>query len=440
MKQKVETYLNNIKEKNPEINAIIETWEEEALKQAENPKAKFVVTLKDNIAYKNHKLTASSKILENFESIYSATVVERLQEAGAIFIGRTNCDEFAMGSSNENSYYGPVRNPLNTRLVAGGSSGGSAASVAADFCDVSLGSDTGGSIRQPAAFCGVVGFKPSYGRVSRYGLIAFASSLDQIGPIGKNVEDVAEIYEIIAGKDPKDSTSVNKPVVSYKEIPENQKYKIAVFQNMIDHKGLNEEIRQNFLDFVERLKSIGHQITFLEFPLFEYLVPTYYIISTAEASSNLARYDGIRYGFRAEGKTLEEIYVNTRSQGFGKEVKRRIILGTFVLSAGYYDAYYGKAQKVRRLIKNEIDKLFSQYDFLILPTTPTYPFELGSIQEPVEMYLNDVYTVLANLTGAPAIALPKPSNNNELPWSLQIIAHNFKDAELLRFAKDIEKL
>ncbi len=443
IQEKLNAYLHTIQEKNSSINAFLEVWETEAkssTEQARQGKLKdFILAIKDNICYKNHKVSAASKMLENYESPFSATVVEKILAEGGILLGRLNCDEFAMGSSNENSYYGIVRNPLDERFVPGGSSGGSAAAVAAGMCDVALGSDTGGSIRQPAAFCGVVGLKPSYGRVSRYGLIAFASSLDQIGPLGKNVADVAKVYEVIAGKDPKDPTTLDVPVTSYREIPEGKKYKLAVFKQMIENPGLDNEIKNNFLKLLEKLKKQGHDISYLDFPYFEYLVPVYYIISTAEASSNLARYDGIRYGFRAEGKNLEEIYTNTRSRGFGKEVQRRIMLGTFVLSAGYYDAYYAKAQKVRRLIKNHLDKVFTEYDFFLNPTTPTYPFEPGSIQDPVTMYLNDIYTVLANLTGIPAISLPLPSENQNLPWGLQISADNFKEAELLRFAWEIEQ-
>ncbi len=444
MQEKLTTYLSEIHKRNQTLNIFIEVWEEEAkarIQQARQGKLKdFIIGIKDNICYKNHKVSAASKMLENYESVFSATAVNKILDEGGIFLGRLNCDEFAMGSSNENSYYGAVKNPLQESLVPGGSSGGSAAAVAANMVDVALGSDTGGSIRQPAAFCGVVGLKPSYGRVSRYGLIAFASSLDQIGPIAKNVEQVAKVYEVIAGKDPKDPTTLDLPVTSYTEIPENKKYTIAVFRQMIENKGLDKEIKQNFLRTIDTLKAQGHVIEFIDFPYFDYLVPTYYVISTAEASSNLARYDGIRYGFRAEGKSLEELYVNTRSQGFGKEVKRRIMLGTFVLSAGYYDAFYGKAQKVRRLIKNFLDEVFARYDFFINPTTPTYPFAIGSIQDPVTMYLNDIYTVLANLTGIPAISLPVPSQNNALPWGLHISANNFEEAKLLRFAKDVESV
>ena len=444
------SYLSAIEADN--TNAFIETFDESAKTKAQEVDKKIaegttgklagmVIGIKDNICYKDHKVTASSLILEGFESIYSATVVERLLAEDAIIIGRLNCDEFAMGSSNETSYYGAVKNPIQHDKVPGGSSGGSAAAVAANLCLATLGSDTGGSIRQPASFCGTVGYKPTYGRVSRYGLLAFASSLDQIGPFTKNVEDAAAIMEVISGKDKMDSTSSSKPVPEFsKTVSESVKpQKIAYFTDCINHEGIDPEIKQAILDKIEALKVAGHTVEGVDFPYLDYMIPTYYVLSTAEASSNLARYDGVHFGRRSpEAVGVEATYTKSRSEGFGKEVKRRIMLGTYVLSAGYYDAYYSKAQKIRRIIADYSDKLFQDYDLVLTPTSPTTAFGIGeNISDPITMYLQDIFTVLANLNGCPAISLPLGTHSNGLPYGLQLMANKFEDDALLRFSNSL---
>jgi aspartyl-tRNA(Asn)/glutamyl-tRNA(Gln) amidotransferase subunit A len=446
----VQSLIESIKSKS-HLNIYLEVFENEALEQAAKadeiiasgelkPLTGVVFAIKDNILYKGHTSTASSKILSGFVSIYNATVVDRLLEAGAIIIGRTNCDEFAMGSSNEKSAYGKVRNPLNEKCVPGGSSGGSTAAVAANLCHVSLGSDTGGSIRQPASFCGVVGVKPTYGTVSRYGLIAYASSFDQIGPIAKNVDDAITTLEVISGADTFDSTLSAKAITSYPKLTKKEKYKIAYLKDCVEHPGLDPEIKSQFYKYVEILRQNGHAIEAVDFPIIDYLVPTYYVLSTAEASSNLSRFDGIRYGYRSENATdLESTYKLSRSEGFGEEVKRRIMLGTFVLSAGYYDAYYSKAQKVRRLLKNKLDVIYQSHDFIITPTTPGTAFEFGGKDgDPVKMYLEDIFTVLSNLVGGPSISLPLFTHSNGLPFGFQIMAPNFADDQLLAFSKELE--
>ena len=386
----VNSYVQTI-QANKNLNIFLEVFESSALEKAklvdEKLKSKtagrlagMVIALKDNLCYKGHKVSASSKILEGFESLYNATVVERLLAEDAIIIGRCNCDEFAMGSSNENSAYGNVLNPLDIKRVPGGSSGGSAAAVAANMCIAALGTDTGGSIRQPASFCGVVGYKPSYGRVSRYGAIAYASSFDQIGPLTKTVEDAALIMEVIAGKDEYDSTASSKPVTPYsKELKKTPaKLRIAYIKDCLENEGLNPEIKNRINDVISKLKAAGHTVEAVDFPYLDYLVPTYYVLTTAEASSNLARFDGINFGYRSKNATdLESTYKKSRTEGFGVEVKRRIMLGTFVLSSGYYDAYYSKGQKVRRVIQNKTNEILEKYDFIILPTTPGTAFEFG---------------------------------------------------------------
>ncbi len=434
------------------LNSFLEVFESSALEKAnavdEKVKNKtagklagMVIALKDNLCYKNHKLSASSKILQGFESLYSATVVERLLAEDAIIIGRCNCDEFAMGSSNENSAFGNVLNPLNIKCVPGGSSGGSAAAVAADLCLAALGTDTGGSIRQPASFCGVVGLKPTYGRVSRYGAIAYASSFDQIGPLTKNIEDAALIMEVMAGKDEYDSTVSSKPVPAYsKKLSKNiPKIRIAYLKDCIESPGLDPEIKARITDIINKLKTSGHTVDAVDFPYLDYLVPTYYVLTTAEASSNLARYDGITYGYRSKNASdLESVYKKSRSEGFGAEVKRRIMLGTFVLSSGYYDAYYSKAQSVRRLLKNKTTEILNNYDFILLPTTPGTAFEFGQKSaDPIAMYLEDIFTVQANITGLPAISLPMGKHSNGLPFGVQIIAKSFAESELLCFSKQL---
>jgi aspartyl-tRNA(Asn)/glutamyl-tRNA(Gln) amidotransferase subunit A len=404
-KQVVTDYIANIELKK-EINAFVEVFNESAIQRAEEldqllaegkSEGKLfglVIGIKDNIVYKGHASTAGSKILTGFRSIYSATVVERLLAEGAIIIGRLNCDEMAMGSTNESSYYGPVKNPINTEYVPGGSSGGSAAAVAAELCLAALGSDTGGSIRQPAAFCGIVGLKPTYGRVSRYGLMAYGSSFDQIGPMTNNIEDAALILEVIAGQDDYDATSSSQPVQDYSsQLGENKTYKIAYYKEAIENPSIHPEIRKATEDLVKKLQKEGHTVEPITLKELGYIVPAYYVLTTAEASSNFSRYDGVRYGYRAnDAGDLESTYKKTRSQGFGKEVQRRIMSGTFVLSAGYYDAYYSKAQKVRRLIADKTNEVLKSYDFILCPAAPTPPFKLGSHQnDPIAMYLGDIF-------------------------------------------------
>ena len=442
------TYLQNIAE-NQHLNAFIEVYSDEVLEQARlvdeklancsaGKLAGMVVGIKDNLCYKNHKVSASSKILDGFESLFTATSVQRLIDEDAIIIGRLNCDEFAMGSANENTIYGTVKNPLDNSKVAGGSSGGSAAAVAAGLCLGALGSDTGGSIRQPAAFCGIVGLKPTYARVSRYGLIAYASSFDQIGPLTNNVSDAALILEVIAGKDDFDSTVSKKDVDNYSTAKfDNKPKKIAYISECLNRKGLDPEVKEFIENKIDKLKSEGHIVEPISFPYLDLLVPTYYVLTTAEASSNLARFDGVHYGYRSENITdLESTYINSRTEGFGEEVKRRIMLGTFVLSAGYHDAYFTKAQKIRRLIKDKTNEMFEEYDFVVSPTTPHTPFEIGKKQtDPTVMYLEDIFTVQANLAGNPAISLPLGKHSNGLPIGLHLMADNFKEADLFAFSK-----
>ena len=442
------TYLQNIAE-NQHLNAFIEVYSDEALEQARlvdeklancsaGKLAGMVVGIKDNLCYKNHKVSASSKILDGFESLFTATSVQRLIDEDAIIIGRLNCDEFAMGSANENTIYGTVKNPLDNSKVAGGSSGGSAAAVSAGLCLVALGSDTGGSIRQPAAFCGIVGIKPTYSRVSRYGLIAYASSFDQIGPLTNNVSDAALILEVIAGKDDFDSTVSKKDVDNYSTAKfDNKPKKIAYISECLNRKGLDPEVKEFIENKIDKLKSEGHIVEPISFPYLDLLVSTYYVLTTAEASSNLARFDGVHYGYRGENITdLESTYINSRTEGFGEEVKRRIMLGTFVLSAGYHDAYFTKAQKIRRLIKDKTNEMFEEYDFVVSPTTPHTPFEIGKKQtDPTVMYLEDIFTVQANLAGNPAISLPLGKHSNGLPIGLHLMADNFKEADLFAFSK-----
>ena len=443
-------YLDEI-ENNKHLNAFIEIFTEDALEAAHQIDKKIksgtagklagmIIGIKDNLCYEGHKVTASSKMLEGFESVYSATVVKRLLKEDAIIIGRLNCDEFAMGSSNENTVYGPVKNPLDNSKVSGGSSGGSAAAVSGGLCLVALGSDTGGSIRQPASFCGVVGLKPTYSRVSRYGLIAYASSFDQIGPLANTIEDVALVLEVIAGEDKYDSTSSTKKVDLYSKIKLNNKpKKIAYISECIEREGVDSEIVSNIRKTIDKLKSEGHIVEPISFPYLDFLIPTYYVITTAEASSNLARFDGVHYGYRSKNITdLESTYFNSRTEGFGKEVKRRIMLGTFVLSSGYHEAYFTKAQKNRRLIQEATNHMFKEYDFVISPTTPHTAFDIGKeYSDPTEMYLEDIFTVQANLSGNPAISIPVWTHSNGLPIGLHIMADHFKEAELISFSKNI---
>ena len=446
----VKYYLNNI-QKGKRLNAFLSVFTDSVLDRAalvdEKIKkgtagklAGMVVAIKDVLALKGEKLTCGSKILENFESLYTATCVQRLIDGDAIIIGKTNCDEFAMGSSNENSAYGPVKNPFDETRVSGGSSGGSAVAVAADMCMLSLGTDTGGSVRQPAAFCGVAGMKPTYGRISRYGLTAFASSFDTIGIYSINITNCALALEVMAGLDKNDSTSVSLDVPSYTNslgIEDKARgLKIGIIEEYAESEGLQKEIKESFNKTVEALKAKGISVQPIHLPHSKYSIQTYYILTTAEASSNLARYDGARYGLRSEDSgTMEEMYVNSRTEGFGVEVKRRIMLGTYVLSAGYYDAYYKKAQKVRRLIKEDFKKVFETVDFIISPTTPTTAFKIGEkIDDPLAMYLNDIFTTAANLSCNPAISIPAGKDASGLPIGLQIIGRDFDEEGVLKFA------
>jgi aspartyl-tRNA(Asn)/glutamyl-tRNA(Gln) amidotransferase subunit A len=397
----------------------------------------MVIAVKDVLAIEQRPMTCSSGILKDFVSIYTATAVQKLIDEDAIIIGKTNCDEFAMGSSNENSAFGTVLNPVDKSRVPGGSSGGSAVAVAANLCDLSLGTDTGGSIRQPAAFCGIYGLKPTYGRISRYGLTAFASSFDTIGLFSKNVDDIALVLSLISGYDENDSTSFRTDVPDFiSNLNSQRKFKLGLPAEYYAD-GLNEEIRTAISEKVEYLKEQGHEIIDMNLPHTEYSIAAYYILTTAEASSNLARFDGARYGFRSmENKNLLNMYVDSRSQGFGDEVKRRIMLGTYVLSSGYYDAYYRKAQKVRRLLKQEFDNAFEKVDLIITPTTPTTAFKIGEkTSDPLEMYLGDIYTTSANLAGIPGINIPLGKDKTGLPIGMQLMGRQFDELTLLQFSQ-----
>lgn len=450
LKDLVNQYLKNIDD-SKDLNIFLEVFRDEALAKAEEISEKLrnrkagrlagmVIAIKDNICFKDHRVGAASKILDGFESLYDATVIRKLLQEDAIIIGRVNCDEFAMGASNENSSKGIVKNPVNPKHVPGGSSGGSAAAVAANCCLVALGSDTGGSIRQPAAFCGVVGLKPTYGRVSRHGLIAFASSFDQIGPISNSVYDSALVLEIIAGADDFDTTSAIKDVDVYTDLSEDKPLKIGYIEETFLNKSLDPEVKKAHEGLIKDLKKKGHTVDPVHIEELKYLVPAYYVLTTAEASSNLSRYDGIHYGYRSENShDIDSTYRMSRTEGFGPEVKRRIMLGTFVLSAGYYDAYYAKAQRVRRIIKEKTDKLFSDYDLLLSPTTPAPAFPIGSnTDDPIKMYLEDIFTVHANLVGTPAISLPLFTHSeSKLPIGAQFMAGSFREKLLLSFANNL---
>ena len=449
--QLIAHYLTNIEQQNGLLNAFVAVYADQAQARAEEIDIKIingtagrlagmVLGIKDVLCYQDHGLQAGSKILDGFTSQFTATAVQRLLDQDAIIIGRQNCDEFAMGSSNENSAFGVVRNATDVARVPGGSSGGSAVAVQADMCLASLGSDTGGSVRQPAAFCGVVGLKPTYARVSRWGLVAYGSSFDCIGPITKCVADAALLLEIMAGADDFDSTVSERPVPSYSQnLSLNKKLKIGYLREGIESEGVDESIKQATRQKLYQLRAAGHEVEAFDFPLIKYFLPTYYVLTTAEASSNLSRFDGVRYGHRsAEATDLESLYKKSRSEGFGQEVRRRIMLGTFVLSANYYDAYYTKAQKVRRLIQQETEKLFARYDFVVSPTTPTTAFLLGDkTQDPLQMYLADIFTVQANVVGYPSISVPNGADENGLPIGFQIMGKPFDEAELLAFAESI---
>jgi len=446
LRENVSFFLQSIKEKS-DLNAFNFVFDD-CIKYADSIEKKIkngsagklagmVIAIKDVLALKDQPLTCSSNILKDFISLYTATAVQKLIDEDAIIIGKTNCDEFAMGSSNENSAFGNVLNPIDKSRVPGGSSGGSAVAVAAFLCDVALGTDTGGSIRQPAAFCGIYGLKPTYGRVSRYGLTAFASSFDTIGPFARNISDIALVLSVISGYDEKDSTSQNIDIPDITTgLNSNKKYKIGLPKEYFAD-GLNVEIRFAILEKVEHLKKEGHEVIDIELPHTEYSIATYYILTTAEASSNLARFDGARYGYRSkESNNLLNMYVNSRSEGFGAEVKRRIMLGTYVLSAGYYDAYYRKAQKVRKLLKQDFDKAFEKVEIILTPTTPTTAFKIGEkTNDPLEMYLEDIYTTSANLAGIPGINIPIGKSKEELPIGMQLMANQFDEVTLLSVAQ-----
>jgi aspartyl-tRNA(Asn)/glutamyl-tRNA(Gln) amidotransferase subunit A len=445
----VKNYLLQISA-NKHLNAFNEVFEQEALSRSKEVDTRIksgragrlagmIIAIKDNICYKDHKVSASSKILDGFTSIYSSTIVERLLAEDAIIIGRCNCDEFAMGASNENSYYGPVKNYADNTRVPGGSSGGSAVAVQANMCHAAIGTDTGGSVRQPASFCGLIGLKPSYGRISRHGIIAYASSFDQVGPITRSIEDAALLTEIMAGADEYDSTLSKSIVPAYsgKLSSSSGKKKIAYLQEALSSPGVDDEVKGALVKYIDKLRADGHTVKPVAFEYLDYIVPAYYILAMAEASSNLARYDGVHYGYRSPGATdLLTTYKRSRSEGFGKEVKRRIMLGTFVLSAGYYDAYYAKAQKVRRLIKEKTDSLLEEYDFILTPTAPEPAFTLGRTEkDPVVMYLYDIFTVQASLAGVPAISLPAGTTDKGLPLGLQLLTKRFAEQDLLDFSK-----
>ncbi len=450
-KTSVEGYLKQAKS-NSHLNAFLQLFDE-SIEAAEQVDAKIkagnagklaglVLGVKDVIAMKDKRLTCGSRILENFVSVYDATVIERLRREDVIIVGKTNMDEFAMGSSTEFSGFGTVLNPADTTRVPGGSSGGSAAAVAAGLCHVALGTDTGGSIRQPASFCGVVGLKPTYGRVSRYGLVAFASSFDVIGPFANSVYDIALILEVLAGHDERDSTSAEKPVPAYTSLLDRdvRKLRVGIAKEALSA-GVADEVRQAVERQIDSLRASGVEIREVSMPHLDYTIPTYYILATAEASSNLERYDGARYGHRDMSvEELEEMYVRSRTEGFGPEVKRRIMLGTFVLSAGYYDAYYRKAQSVRRVIKQDFDDAFREVDAIITPTAPTTAFKIGEkTSDPLQMYLSDIFTVSANLAGIPGISVPVGRDSSQLPIGLQLLGRQFEEETILTLANHIEQ-
>jgi aspartyl-tRNA(Asn)/glutamyl-tRNA(Gln) amidotransferase subunit A len=449
-RQTVEFSITAAEKLNETLNAFLQIDREGALRRADEleqsghvgPLSGVPIAVKDNICVKGLQASCGSKILGDYHPPYNATVIERLTKAGAVVIGKTNCDEFAMGSSNENSAFGPVRNPWDTTRVSGGSSGGSAAAVAAGIVPIAFGSDTGGSVRQPASLCGVIGLKPTYGRNSRYGLVAFASSLDQIGVFAREVEDVARVLGVIAGRDPQDSTSADVPVPDYTaSLTGDLKGARLGFPRALFGKGLDDEVKNSVESVVDVYRDLGVEIVDVELPRAGYAIAVYYIIATAEASSNLARFDGVRYGFRAEdAPELRQMYRKTREEGFGAEVKRRIMLGTYVLSAGYYDAYYRKAQQVRTLIKNDFLEAFKNCDAIITPTAPTPAFAIGEkVDDPLAMYLNDIYTVTANLAGVPGISVPCGLSKERLPIGFQLLGPYWSEPMLLKLSHGYEQ-
>ena len=454
----VQYYLEKINS-NHHLNAFVEVYGDECLARAKFLDGKrrsgepcgrlhgLVIALKDVICYEGHKVSAASKMLRGFSSIYSSTAVKKLLDEDAIIIGNCNCDEFAMGNTNENSVYGRTKNALDENKVPGGSSGGSAVAVQAGLCMVSLGSDTGGSVRQPADFCGIIGMKPSYGIISRHGLIAYASSFDQIGIFGNNVEDVAKVLYVISGSDEYDTTAHKKDFgiqFNNYELKDHKSgnYRIALFKNAMDQKSLDPEIKNAIYDLADDLKKNGNIVEEINFDLIDYIVPAYYILTTAEASSNLSRYDGVRYGYRSETneEDLEAFYKKNRGEGFGKEVKKRIMLGTFVLSEGYYDDYFTKAQQVRELLVSLTREVFSSFDIILLPNAPTTAFEAGAMQkDPIAAYLADIYTVYANLTGIPGISLPLFKHSNNMPFGIQALSNKYNELTLLQFSEMLLK-
>ncbi|MBE7054005.1 MAG: Asp-tRNA(Asn)/Glu-tRNA(Gln) amidotransferase subunit GatA [Ruminococcaceae bacterium] len=447
VKDAVLSVFDAIEKKDKDINAYVSLCKEEAIKKADeiqkkiddgslsSPIAGVPVSIKDNICTKGIKTTCSSKILGDFKPPYNATVIEKLENAGAIVIGKLNMDEFAMGSTSETSYYGPTKNPWDLNKVPGGSSGGAAAAVAADEAIFSLGSDTGGSIRQPASYCGVTGFKPTYGTVSRYGLIAYASSLDQIGPIAKDVKDCAAIMDIISGKDKFDGTSLDNDFNSLLDSLNGdvKGMKIGLPKECFETEGLDASVKESVLNVADKLKELGATVEEISLPFIDYVIPAYYIIASAEASSNLSRFDGVKYGFRAENiEGINDLYCATRSEGFGSEVKKRILLGTFVLSSGYYDAYYQKALKVKAIIKKHFDEVFEKYDLIICPTAPTTAPEIGkSLSDPLKMYLSDIFTVSVNIAGLPGLNVPCGFDKNNMPIGAQIIGQRLSEKKVL---------
>lgn len=444
----LEHYLIQI-ESNKHLNAYLEVFEkssreaalliQEKITQGNAGKlAGTFVGIKDNLCYINHNVSASSRILEGFESLFTATAIQRLIDEDAIILGRLNCDEFAMGSSNEKSAYGPVRNAINPDYVPGGSSGGSAVAVSAGLCTVSLGSDTGGSVRQPASWTGTYGLKPTYGRISRYGLIAYASSFDQIGTFTTNVNDAALLYQIMAGKDPMDSTSSSQPIDAGAILTVPMRF--GVLSEYLNHPGLDAEVKSALNALLDSLRNEGHTVEEFSFPYMDFVVPVYYVLTTAEASSNLARFDGVHYGHRSQvAEGVEDTYIRSRNEGFGEEVKRRIMTGTFVLSNEQYDTYYRKGQQVRRLLQDKTREIFTHIDCLVMPTTPSTAFKLGEVKDPIEMYLQDVFTVHANLTGNPAISVPLGTHSNGLPFGVQLMTDLFREKELFYATELVEK-
>ncbi len=447
----VREYIISIEE-NSGLNAFLEVFEDSAIEQAllidqkrlngtAGKLAGMVIGIKDNLCYKGHQVSAASNILKGFTSLYTATAVQRLIDEDAVIIGRLNCDEFAMGSSNENSFFGSVRNNLNPKMVPGGSSGGSAVAVSAGLCTASLGSDTGGSIRQPASFTGTYGLKPTYGRISRYGLLAYASSFDQIGTFTNSLEDAALLLEVMSGKDEFDATVSSKPVEIYSNFQSAESLKIAIISESLETEGTDNEIVRFVEDIQTKLLQQGHVVEKVSFPYLDYMVPAYYVLTTAEASSNLARYDGVHYGYRSSvASGVEDTYKKSRSEGFGPEVQRRIMTGTFVLSHEYYDAYYTKAQKVRRILKDKTAAIFADFDVILMPSTPSTAFELGAVKDPIQMYLQDIFTVHANLTGNPAISLPFGKHSNGMPFGIQLMGNHFDERKLLSISSYLEQI